>query len=203
MKYNNDQVLKLMSLSEEINQINLKVKQLVDDLHGAEGVLGSIKELSDRLKDKVGEFNGNVESYKPTAPPTEGNTAKASYASEGVERERIVPTPQNWRDYAPQSYATGNAATIQSDNNKPLEKPVSSKVDAPPVNDVKPESKVEKASVVEDLKKKHSSKKPAKNTKSVNNKSGKRTRKAPPKRGKKLFSNNINIDKFSGGEDEK
>ena len=201
MKYNNDQVLKLMSLSEEISQINMKVKQLVDDLHGAEGVLGNIKELSTRLQEKVGEFNGSIDTYKPTPPPKEENKSQASYESEGMERERIVPTPQNWRDYAPQSYARGPAPTSRKD--APLPKP--DIIDEPKVNDVKVEDKVE-ASVdtktekaVKKLEKKFPPKKESstikKNKRAVNTKSKRRSN--------KLFGEKSNIDKFSGGTDEK
>tara|TARA_B100000287_G_scaffold298002_1_gene281170 strand:- start:864 stop:1457 length:594 start_codon:yes stop_codon:yes gene_type:complete len=197
MKYNNDQVLKLMSLSEEINQINMKVKQLVDDLHGAEGVLGNIKELSTRLQEKVGEFNGNVDTYKPTAPPKEENKSRASYESEGMERERIVPTPQNWRDYAPQSYARGPAPTSRKD--APLPKP--DVIDEPKVNNVKVEDKVDTKTeeAVEKLEKKF----PPKKESSTRKKSKRAVSTRSKRRSNKLFGNKNNIDKFSGGTDEK
>lgn len=197
MKYNNDQVLKLMSLSEEINQINMKVKQLVDDLHGAEGVLGNIKELSTRLQEKVGEFNGNVDTYKPTAPPKEENKSRASYESEGMERERIVPTPQNWRDYAPQSYARGPAPTSRKD--APLPKP--DVIDEPKVNNVKVEDKVDTKTeeAVEKLEKKFPPKKESRTRK----KSKRAVSTRSKRRSNKLFGNKNNIDKFSGGTDEK
>ena len=86
-KYTNDQILKMMSLSEEINQINLKVRQLVNDLHGAEGVIGSIKELSDRLQDKVSEFGGDVETFKPSTIPQEEKNNTSSPRSPYQELE--------------------------------------------------------------------------------------------------------------------
>ena len=84
-KYTNDQILKMMSLSEEINQINLKVRQLVEDLHGAEGVIGTIKELSQTLQEKVKEFGGGGSSFTPSKVPHYENSAKPSYIEENVE----------------------------------------------------------------------------------------------------------------------
>lgn len=93
-KQDNNEVLNMIAISEEINSLNLKVQQLMRDLNGAGGVLGSIKELSDRLKDKVEDFNGSINNYQPPIFESEDGV-QASYITEGIKRERITPTPSD------------------------------------------------------------------------------------------------------------
>lgn len=93
-KQNNNEVLNMIAISEEINSLNLKVQQLMRDLNGAGGVLGSIKELSDRLKDKVEDFSGNINRYEPPVFESDDG-AEPSYKTEGVKRERVIPTPSD------------------------------------------------------------------------------------------------------------
>ena len=93
-KQDNNEVLNMIAISEEINSLNLKVQQLMRDLNGAGGVLGSIKELSDRLKDKVDDFNGNINRYEPPVFESEDGV-QPSYKTEGVKRERVIPTPSD------------------------------------------------------------------------------------------------------------
>ena len=194
-KYTNDQILKMMSLSEEINQINLKVRQLVEDLHGAEGVIGTIKELSQTLQEKVKEFGGGVSSFTPSKVPHYENSAKPSYIEENVERERVVPTPATMKDYAPTTrYNTGNAPTIQT--NAPIEKPASVPIEKP----VK-EKKVVRTKKASKKRVKSNKVKPPTIRRGAS-KVSKPKRKNPRGKNKPFGGGTMNIDKFAGGKNE-
>ena len=100
-KYNNDQIVEMLTLSEEISMINYKLKQLVQDLGNTQNVLGGLKELADSLNKKVVELKSGVGSYKAIDIPM-GDGATASNVNEMGERERIIPTPENYKEYLPQ-----------------------------------------------------------------------------------------------------
>ena len=97
---------KMMALSEEINTLNIKVKQLVEDLSSTQDVLGSVQELAGQLTGKVGEFERASNSYVPPQYDLEDKKGTPSYESAGVTRERIMPTPETIHDYQPQNYST-------------------------------------------------------------------------------------------------
>ena len=99
MEKGNKQLIDMMSLSEEINNINKKVNQLVQDLHGTSGVLVNLKELTDKLTTKVGSFTSVVNDYKPTKIDDIPGKHKASWEEEGIEPTRIVVTPENQHEY--------------------------------------------------------------------------------------------------------
>ena len=99
MEKGNRQLIEMMSLSEEINNINTKVNQLVQDLHGTQHVLVNLKELTDKLTDKVGIFTTAVHDYKPTKIDDVPGKQKASWEEEGIEPTRIVVTPENQHEY--------------------------------------------------------------------------------------------------------
>ena len=98
----NDKLVEMMSLAEEINRINTKVRQLVEDLHGSTGVLINLQELTTKLTKKVGILSNGVNGYKPTKVVEDGIDIAPS-KSDGInEPHRIVPTPENFRDYMPE-----------------------------------------------------------------------------------------------------
>ena len=66
MNKGNQKIVEMMSVSEEINNINTKVRQLVEDLHGSTGVLINLQELTTKLTKKVGILSNGVNGYKPT-----------------------------------------------------------------------------------------------------------------------------------------
>ena len=61
----NDQILNMLALNEEINSLNNKVKQLVEDLHNTQTVLGGIQDLTSTLTTKVSQFTSTIGTYKP------------------------------------------------------------------------------------------------------------------------------------------
>tara|TARA_R100000008_G_C3552383_1_gene151218 strand:+ start:432 stop:914 length:483 start_codon:yes stop_codon:yes gene_type:complete len=93
MTRGNNDIIEMMSINEEIGSLNNKVKQLVQDLHGTQGVLGAIQDLTKRLNDKVGKLNKAAAGYRPQ--PTEENTMSipASHTDGVNKRERVVPGP--------------------------------------------------------------------------------------------------------------
>ena len=172
MKQDNQKILNMITISEEINSLNNKVQQLMRDLHGAGGVLGSIQELSSRLQEKVGEFNGNVSSYEPPIVEEEDGI-DPSWKKEGIKRERVIPTPDD-----AQSYTTEEMIT-----------PVVEEVAIEEVVVEKPKQKATKVTP----------KPPTKKTTKMGG-TRKRQRKAPTKR-KTLFGDkSVGIDKFSNKE---
>jgi hypothetical protein len=90
MEKGNKELLQMLSLTEEINGINTKVRQLVEDLHGTQGVLINLQELTAKLNEKVNGLNGSVESYKPKDVVNTGDNdiSQASY-NNGGEHSRI------------------------------------------------------------------------------------------------------------------
>ena len=93
-KYTDDKLINMLSLSEEISSLNLKIKQLVEDVHADKPLLINLKELSNTLNKKVAEFNKSVSSYTPReAPETTENVP--SYKMENKTRERVEPHPDD------------------------------------------------------------------------------------------------------------
>lgn len=92
-KRNNEQLVGLMSLSEEIGILNHKVKELVHDLHNTQNVLGQLQELADNVCNKVSEFATDVGNYEPVIEEDEQNIAEASYIVHSRKRQRVTPTP--------------------------------------------------------------------------------------------------------------
>ena len=92
----------MMALNEEINNLNIKIKQLVEDLSSTQDVLGSVQELAVQLGGKVTQFSEASNIYtKPNNNMTD-EMGTPSYKAAGMERERIVPTPENMSEYQPQ-----------------------------------------------------------------------------------------------------
>ena len=97
-----NKLVEMLSLTEEINSINTKIKQLVEDLHNTTGVLINLQDMTDKLKGKVGSFSDSVGKYKPNPLEEEKPNVVPSNA-DGIEQEvtRIVPTPENEHLYNP------------------------------------------------------------------------------------------------------
>ena len=102
MSKGNSKIIEMMSLSEEISNINTKVRQLVEDLHSTQGVLLNLQDLTSTLSDKVVKFKSDVSSYKPENVTEAPNGAKPSYLDSSEEPHRIVPTPENQHKYKPE-----------------------------------------------------------------------------------------------------
>ena len=96
---NNKDLNKMMQLAEEVNSINQKVNQLVQDLHGSTGVLINLQELTETLKTKVGSLTTTVNGYKPTPITDNVSEQKSSGELAGIEPHRIVPTPETIGKY--------------------------------------------------------------------------------------------------------
>ena len=103
-KVNNDQIIGLMSLSEEINSLNQKMRQMVEQLHRTSDGLANLQDLANTMNGKIGQFKTQAGKYRPQTL-TQGTSATPSYgnAATNPERERIVPTPENYRDYLPEN----------------------------------------------------------------------------------------------------
>ena len=106
-----EDVQKMIALSEEISNLNIKVKQLVADLSGAQDVLGSVQELAGQLTSKVGAFEKASKAYTPPNYMTNDRTGTPSYESAGAQRERIMPTPETIKDYQPERYSAQPVST--------------------------------------------------------------------------------------------
>ena len=91
-KYTDNALINMISLSEEISSLNVKVKQLVEDVHADKPLLVNLKELTRELNQKIGELNKSVNSYKPREVP-ETDAGTPSYVSANKERERVEPGP--------------------------------------------------------------------------------------------------------------
>ena len=90
MERGNKELISMLSVTEEINGINNKVRQLVEDLHGTQGVLINLQELTAKLNEKVAGLKEDVGSYKPIVENTESNdTSQASY-NNGGSHSRIT-----------------------------------------------------------------------------------------------------------------
>ena len=115
---NKEEVLRMMSLSDEINALNLKVKQLVEDLSGTQNVLGSVQELTAQLTSKVGELSSASNSYEFNDVDTTGVNPIPSHTDGVNKRDRVVPTPENYKEYMPepvQPVAQPTTATTKTD----------------------------------------------------------------------------------------
>lgn len=96
-----EEVQRMMSLSEEINNLNIKIKQLVEDLSSTQNVLGSVQELAGQLTGKVGELNDASNNYTTPNSNMNDTMGTPSYEAAGMKRERIVPSPDNIRELNP------------------------------------------------------------------------------------------------------
>ena len=136
----NDQILNMLALNEEINSLNNKVKQLVEDLHNTQTVLGGIQDLTSTLTTKVSQFTSTIGTYKPRVEEPEEKSSKPSYDDGVNERIRIVPTPENYQEYAvnaqksvpiPEASVPGgvpNVMSIEADGSPVKEAPVPTKM---------------------------------------------------------------------------
>ena len=64
-KANINQLTELMALSDEISNVNNKVKQLIEGLHSTSDQIGNLKELTDRLTQKATGLSSGVNGYTP------------------------------------------------------------------------------------------------------------------------------------------
>ena len=111
-----EDIQKMMALSEEINTLNIKVKQLVEDLSSTQDVLGSVQELAGQLTSKVGDFESATKGYTPPTPHQGDKMGTPSYESAGVKRERVMPTPETINDYKPKAYTPEPVVTEDSNS---------------------------------------------------------------------------------------
>ena len=118
-KYSDDPMLKLVSLSEEILSLNIKIKQMVMELQANRASLAGLKELSNELNKKMGDFKTSVNNYK--APPMpENEESTPSYEGNGnTERIRVIPTPENYEEIRVQSKPIVEVATAAVANATP------------------------------------------------------------------------------------
>ena len=97
-KQNIDQINGMMALSEEINVLNQKVKQMVEHLHGTSEGIAVLKDLSTTMVEKMNKLKTGVNGYTPEEIPQAIGATPSN--EDGInERERIVPTPENYMDY--------------------------------------------------------------------------------------------------------
>jgi len=135
---NNDVLMGLLSISEEITNLNWKLKQMVESLHSNDTGLATAKELSTTLTDRVKQLTVAMNQYKPIKAETtkQGTPSNA----DGVnERMRIVPTPDNFMEFTDDSIFANPIAKVKP---KPRPKPKNivkenHKVTAPITNDGK------------------------------------------------------------------
>jgi|10_taG_2_1085330.scaffolds.fasta_scaffold285080_2 hypothetical protein len=109
----NSKLIKMMALSEEVQSLNLKLRQLLDDLHNDESTLGLVVDISNKLTEKVNDLNSNLDGYKGIKLH-KAKQGTPSYVSENIKRQRVSPQG------------------ISNDDpiiNKPIEKRVSKKID--------------------------------------------------------------------------
>ena len=126
-KKGDDQILQMMSLAEEISSINNKIGQLVEDLHNTQDVLLNLKDLTVKLKNKVGDIDGVVGKYEAPEVQETPNGVKPSYMETNTEPHRVVPTPENWAEVQPTPVPV-RETTI---TNEPPKQPEIRKVDNP------------------------------------------------------------------------
>ena len=120
-KYTDNALINMLSLSEEIGSLNVKVKQLVEDVHADKPLLVNLKELTRELNQKISELSKSVSSYKPREIP-ETESAVPSYVSANKERERVEPGPGD-----PVPYATPTPAKVDAGGPLPIEELVMKK----------------------------------------------------------------------------
>ena len=140
MEKGNKQIVEMLSLSEEINTINTKVRQLVQDLHSTSGVLINLQELTAKLNTKVESFKRVQGEYKPSKPPTNDDGSKPSYVEANNTPHRIVPTPENYKDWEDPESDSWKQSKAEIDNavKENKNKSKSSKVATPPNKVVAP-----------------------------------------------------------------
>tara|TARA_Y100000310_G_scaffold84087_1_gene80820 strand:+ start:140 stop:679 length:540 start_codon:yes stop_codon:yes gene_type:complete len=102
-KYTDDKIINMISQAEEISTLNVKVTQLVQDLHSDHPLLVNLKELTSELSQKVGEFKKNVSSYKLPDRPNNGGDSEPSYVAANIRRSRVEPGPGDEPAYVPES----------------------------------------------------------------------------------------------------
>ena len=95
---NNEKIVNMLALSDEISVLNYKLKQLVEDLQSDERVFATIKDISFSVVDKASKFNKELNGYTPDKPKPDVK-ANPSYVDGINEKVRVVPTPENWRDF--------------------------------------------------------------------------------------------------------
>jgi len=128
-KINNDQLHGLMSLSEEISSLNMKMGQLVEQLHSSAEGLTVLKDMATTLSTKISQFKTQASGYKPqtitpgvNATPSYENNSSSNNSNTGGKRERIVPTPDNYMDYMP------GVQQIQPEPSKPEPLPTAAEI---------------------------------------------------------------------------
>jgi len=88
-KYNDLPMLEMVSLSEEINMLNFKLKQYIEQLSNDPSLLDTTKKLGNTIDGKVKDLVGRINKYKPTEMP-EAETATPSYVSENQPKETVT-----------------------------------------------------------------------------------------------------------------
>ena len=101
-KYTDDKIINMISQAEEISTLNVKVTQLVQDLHSDHPLLVNLKELTSELSQKVGEFKKNVSSYKLPDRPNNDGDSEPSYIAANIRRSRVEPGPGDKPTYIPE-----------------------------------------------------------------------------------------------------
>ena len=89
---NKKEIQEMMLVSEEINSINLKVNQLMKDLDSSQKVLGTVKDLTAKLTERVKSLSDKTNKFKPEVTQS-GKQGTPSHEDGVNERERVVPGP--------------------------------------------------------------------------------------------------------------
>ena len=95
---NNDKIVSMLAMSDEMSVLDYKLKQLVEDLQNDERVFATVQDISLSIVNTASKFNKQLNSYKP-AVAIENTKATPSSADGVNEKIRVVPTPENWRDF--------------------------------------------------------------------------------------------------------
>tara|TARA_R100001082_G_C4356654_1_gene157205 strand:- start:308 stop:832 length:525 start_codon:yes stop_codon:yes gene_type:complete len=116
---NKNKITELLSMSEEINVLNQKVKQLVEDLNNTSEVVGSLQDLAGNLNSKVGQLNNGITQYTPDI--IADNKQMDPSNTDGInERVRIVPTPENQHEYTPEAILAKESSLREATKEKSI-----------------------------------------------------------------------------------
>ena len=88
-KYSDIPMLEMVSLSEEINMLNFKLKEYIELLPNDKAMLDNVKKLGGTIEGKVVTLVGMIDNYKFTELP-EPISAIPSYISENQPKVKVT-----------------------------------------------------------------------------------------------------------------
>ena len=123
----NDNILKMLSLSEEINMLNFKIAQIIKDLEFVPDSKSNLDTLASRLSDKISDLENQIKSFVPTDRLEEKLNIEPSYVTENQKKEmvdlNVPPTPES----------VGNVDTIKETEPEEIVEDID-----PPIKENKP-----------------------------------------------------------------